>query len=65
MVRLKQKDLRLVMETALELEIPLPGVALANQLFRAAEAAGLQDKGTQALILVLEQLAGLDPKEIS
>jgi len=57
MVGLQQKDLRLVMETAEELHLPLPGAALVNQLFRAVEAAGGGGLGTQALIQALERLA--------
>jgi 3-hydroxyisobutyrate dehydrogenase len=58
-VGLKQKDLRLALATAAELELPLPGTALVHQLFRALEAEeGGSDKGTQALIEVLERLAG-------
>ena len=56
MIRLQQKDLRLVLEAAAALDLPLPGTALVSQLFRSAEAAGLGDKGTQALIHALEVL---------
>jgi 2-hydroxy-3-oxopropionate reductase len=57
MIRLQQKDLRLVMEAADELKLPLPGTALMNQLFRAVEAEGGADLGTQAVIKALEKLA--------
>lgn len=57
LVRLQQKDLRLVMETAEELHLPLPGASLVNQLFRAVEAAGGGELGTQALVKALERLA--------
>lgn len=60
MVRLQQKDLRLVLELARELDLPMPGVALANQLFRVVEASGEGDLGTQALIKAYERLAGTD-----
>jgi 3-hydroxyisobutyrate dehydrogenase len=59
MVKLLQKDLRLVMETASDLAIPLPGTAAAHQLYAAIEAEGGGDLGTQALIRVFERLAGL------
>ena len=52
----QQKDLRLVLEAAAELSVPMPGTALVNQLFRSAQAAGLGQKGTQALIHALERL---------
>ena len=56
MVRLQQKDLRLVLEAAASLDLPLPGTALVSQLFRSVEAAGLGDKGTQSIIHALEVL---------
>lgn len=60
LVRLQQKDLRLVLEAALDEQIPLPGTALVNQLFRAVEALGMAEKGTQALVVALEQLANIE-----
>ena len=57
-VKLQQKDLRLALAAAEELEVPLPGTSLVHQLFRAVEAAGMEEKGTQALITALEKLAG-------
>jgi 2-hydroxy-3-oxopropionate reductase len=59
MVRLQQKDLRLVMEAASELGVSLPGAMLANQLFTAVEAGGGGDLGTQSLVTVMEKLANL------
>lgn len=59
-IHLQQKDLRLVMELAGKLSAPLPGTALVHQLFSAVEAAGGGALGTQALVLALERLAGLD-----
>jgi 2-hydroxy-3-oxopropionate reductase len=58
-VRLQQKDLRLVMELAATLGVPLPGTALVHQLFSAVEAGGGGELGTQALVLALERLAGI------
>jgi 3-hydroxyisobutyrate dehydrogenase-like beta-hydroxyacid dehydrogenase len=58
-VRLQQKDLRLVLELARELDLPMPGVALVSQLFRAVEASGEGELGTQALIKAYERLAGI------
>jgi len=63
MVKHKQKDLRLVMEAARDLEISLPGAALVHQLYHAIEAEGLQEKGTQALVLALEKLANVEVKK--
>ncbi len=56
-VALQQKDLRLALAAAEELKAPLPGASLVNQLFRTVEAAGMGEKGTQALIVALEKLA--------
>jgi len=60
MVKLQQKDLRLVMQAAAELGVSVPGAMLANQLFTSVEADGGGDLGTQALVQVYEKLAGLD-----
>lgn len=60
MVRLQQKDLRLVMEAADELQLPLPGTSLVRQLFRAVEASGGGELGTQALVTALEHLANAE-----
>jgi 3-hydroxyisobutyrate dehydrogenase len=57
MIRLAQKDLRLVLEAAGEQHLPLPGTALMNQVWRAVEAEGGGDLGTQAAIKALEKLA--------
>ncbi len=59
MIKLMQKDLRIVQEAAGPLGVPLPGVATAQQLFRAVEALpGGPELGTQALMLAFRRLAG-------
>jgi 3-hydroxyisobutyrate dehydrogenase len=60
MVRLQQKDLRLVLDAARETHAVLPGTALVHQLFAALEAEGRGDEGTQALATVIARLSGLD-----
>jgi len=60
LIRLQQKDLRLVMSTAEELHLPLTGTALVQQLFRALEASGEGELGTQALIKAVERLGALE-----
>jgi 3-hydroxyisobutyrate dehydrogenase len=50
MIRLQQKDLRLVQELLQPLGLSLPGTELAFSLFSDAVAKGLGDQGTQALI---------------
>lgn len=58
MIRLQQKDLRIAMETAAELGLPLPGTAIVRELFRVVEAYGGGDLGVQALVTALEKMAG-------
>jgi len=58
MVKLIQKDLDIVMRAAAEANLPMPGAALAVQNFRAVQAAGGGELGTQAMITVYEKLAG-------
>lgn len=58
MVKLQQKDLRIVLGAAAKLGVSLPGAALASQLFTAVEAEGGGDLGTQSLVRVLEKLSG-------
>lgn len=57
-IRHQQKDLRLVLSFAAELDLPLPGTALVQQMLRSVEAEGLGDGGTQAAIVTMEKLAG-------
>lgn len=59
-VALQQKDLRLVLEAADQLGVPLPGTALIFQLYRTLEAKGLSGDGNHALIKALEALAGFE-----
>jgi len=59
MVKLQLKDLRLVMQEASELGVPLAGAAIAQQLFTAIQAEGAGDEGTQAIVRAVEKLAGL------
>lgn len=59
-VKWQIKDLRLALEAAAQLDLPLPGTALAQQLFRAVAADGGSDEGTQALVKALEKLGNLD-----
>jgi 3-hydroxyisobutyrate dehydrogenase len=52
------KDLRIIMETAAETKTPLVETAVVQQMFRNLDAEGLRDKGTQAVIVAVEKLAG-------
>jgi 3-hydroxyisobutyrate dehydrogenase len=58
-IDLQQKDLRIVLDSADELGIPLPGVSLVFQLYRALQSQGLGAEGNHALVRALEQLAGV------
>jgi 3-hydroxyisobutyrate dehydrogenase len=58
-IDLQQKDLRIVLDVADELGIPLPGVALVFQLYRSLQAQDLGSEGNHALVKALEQLAGV------
>jgi len=57
-VDLQQKDLRLVLESADELGVPLPGTALVFQLYRAVQSRGLGAEGQHALVKALEYMMG-------
>ncbi|MCX8171360.1 MAG: 2-hydroxy-3-oxopropionate reductase [Candidatus Bathyarchaeota archaeon] len=57
-IRHQQKDLRLALELAAELNLPLPGTALVHQLLRIVEAEGLGEEGTQAAIVAMEKISG-------
>jgi 3-hydroxyisobutyrate dehydrogenase len=52
------KDLRLIMEAAAEMKMPLVETSVVHQMFRSLEAEGLTQKGTQAVIRAVERLAG-------
>ena len=65
MVKLIQKDLDIVMRAAQEADLPMPGTALAVQNFRAVQAAGGGELGTQAMITVYEQLAARQVRKAS
>jgi len=57
MIRLLQKDLKLVVESAAEEGLPLPGTVFAQQMFTSVAAEGGGDLGTQAVIRAFEKLA--------
>jgi 3-hydroxyisobutyrate dehydrogenase len=58
-VRLQQKDLRLVLEAAREMSVPLFTAPIAHQFYGVLEREGCGEEGTQAYIKVLEGLAGV------
>jgi 3-hydroxyisobutyrate dehydrogenase-like beta-hydroxyacid dehydrogenase len=59
-VRMMQKDLRLAMEAALELDVPLPTTALSNEFLTAARGMGLAHHDFAIVFDVLASMAGVD-----
>jgi 3-hydroxyisobutyrate dehydrogenase len=59
-IALQQKDLRLVLDAADELGVPLAGTSLIFNLYRTLEKMGLQEEGNHALIKALEHLSGIE-----
>ena len=55
-IKHQQKDLAIVLKTARENGVPLPGTALVHQLLSALEAEGRGEEGTQALLTLYEKL---------
>lgn len=51
------KDLNIIMETARELNVPLPATAIAHTLFNAMIASGRGDLDHSAVINIIEDLA--------
>jgi 3-hydroxyisobutyrate dehydrogenase len=51
------KDMGIALDEARRMNLALPGLALANQLYLAVQAQGWGRKGTHALMLALEQLS--------
>jgi 3-hydroxyisobutyrate dehydrogenase len=58
-IDLQQKDLRLVLEAADDLGVPLVAVGLVFQLYRTLQAQGLGGDGNHALIKALENLSAI------
>jgi 3-hydroxyisobutyrate dehydrogenase len=54
------KDMRIALEEAAAMNLALPGLALAHQLYQAVAAQGHAKDGTQALLLALAQLNKVD-----
>lgn len=53
------KDLGIALAEAERMNLSLPGLGLAKQLYVAVQAQGLGRKGTQSLLLALETLNGI------
>jgi 3-hydroxyisobutyrate dehydrogenase len=57
-IDLQQKDLRLVLEAADQMGMPLLGTSLVFQLYRTLQQQGLGSEGNHAVVKALENLAG-------
>ena len=56
------KDMGVALAEARRMKLALPGLALAEQLYRAVEAQGYARKGTHALLLALASLSAVEWK---
>ncbi|MCS7167281.1 MAG: NAD(P)-dependent oxidoreductase [Gemmatales bacterium] len=55
------KDMGIALAEARRMNLPLPGLALAEQLYVALQAQGYGRKGTHSLMLALERMANFTP----
>ena len=58
------KDMGIALEEAKRMNLPLPGLALAHQLYVTVQALGHGRKGTHALMLALEHIAGMSGQRL-
>jgi 3-hydroxyisobutyrate dehydrogenase len=54
------KDMAIALDESRRMSLALPGLALAEQLYRAVKAHGWGQNGTHALALALASISGLD-----
>ncbi len=59
-IDLQQKDVRLILDAADELGVPLPGTGLVFQMYRALQRRGFGADGNHALVRALEEMAGIE-----
>jgi 3-hydroxyisobutyrate dehydrogenase len=59
------KDMGIALEEAKRMNLALPGLALANQLYIALKAQGHGRDGTQALILALSSISQADWRPVT
>jgi len=60
--RFHYKDLNIIMDTAKKLNVPLPGTAIAHELFAALMATGRGELDHSAVINIIEDLAGVEAR---
>jgi len=61
-IDLQQKDLRLALEAADQMGVPLMGTNMVFNLYRTLQRAGLGAEGNHALVKALERLSGIEIK---
>jgi 3-hydroxyisobutyrate dehydrogenase len=54
------KDLGIALAEARRMQLALPGLALAEQLYVATQAQGLGQKGTHALLIALARVSAIE-----
>jgi 3-hydroxyisobutyrate dehydrogenase len=59
-IDLQQKDLRLALEAANELGVPLMGTSLVHQLYQSLQRQGLGLEGNHALVKAIEKMSGIE-----
>lgn len=59
-IDLQQKDLRLALDAADEMGVPLLGTGQVSQLYRTLQRSGLGGEGNHALVKALERLADIE-----
>jgi 3-hydroxyisobutyrate dehydrogenase-like beta-hydroxyacid dehydrogenase len=60
-----QKDLRLALDTAAELHVPLPSTVVADELLSDARSGGYEHRDIAVLYRVLSDLAAAQSREVS
>ena len=53
------KDMGIILDEARRMNLVLPGLSLVHQLYQSVKALGFGRKGTQALMLALENMSGI------
>ncbi len=61
-VKWMHKDIGLILDSAKDLDVPLPLTGLTQQLFRAAIAKGHGEEDICSTVKVLEDLVGVEVK---
>lgn len=57
---MQAKDMGIVMQSAAEMDMPMPATAVATQLYDQMLGMGLGDLDNSALVAVLEEMAGVE-----